>query len=97
MLQHGFVKVSTLNIALLGRQPKFCKNPIFFSFSFFFGFILLILGILVLFDVFVECFRFTQENKVGVYLIETEFFGWAKNMLIFIQRENHRVKLILIN
>ena len=73
-MRHGFVELSTLNIALLGRQPKLCKNPfllfIFFFFSFFvLSFILLNLGILVsfkicfiLFDVFVECFRFTQED-----------------------------------
>ena len=49
------------------------------------SFILKILGILVflyfplrfffLFDVFVECFRFTKEDKVGVYQIEIEFWG----------------------
>ena len=26
-MRHGFVELSTLNITLLGRQPKFCKNP----------------------------------------------------------------------
>ena len=25
-MRHGIVELSTLNIALLGRQPKFCKN-----------------------------------------------------------------------
>ena len=89
-VRHGFVELSTLNIALLGRQPKLCKNPFLpfifsFSFSFFvLSFILLILGILVLFyllycfvlfDVFIKCFRFTQEDRVRVYLFETEFLG----------------------
>ena len=28
-MRHSFVELSTLNIALLGRQPKFSKNPTF--------------------------------------------------------------------
>ena len=54
MVRHGFIKLSTLNIALYGRQPKFYKNPFLaflflFLFHFVFSFILLILEILVLF------------------------------------------------
>ena len=86
MLRYGFVELSTLNIALLRRQPKFVRIPFFHFFFFFifvFSFILLILGILVLFlffffHVFVECFRFTQENKVGVYLMKSSFWGGLK-------------------
>ena len=45
-LRYNFVKLSTLNIALLGRQPKFYENPVFhffvlFLFLFLFGSILL--------------------------------------------------------
>ena len=57
------------------------------------SFIVKILGILVLFyfplcfvlfDVFVECFRFTQDDKVRVCQIETEILGWKlKNYDIF--------------
>ena len=41
----------------------------------------------VLFDLFVECFKFTQEDKVGVYLIETEFLGWT---LIFKKKKKKK-------
>ena len=47
----------------------------------------------VLFDVFVRCFRFTQEDRVEVYLFETEFLGWTKKMTFFQKRESHNFKI----
>ena len=49
-MRYNFVELSTINIALVGRQPKFCKNPAFpfiFLFYFFsFWLIFFILGFL---------------------------------------------------
>ena len=61
------------------------------------SFILKILGILVLFhfplcfvlfDVVVECFRFTQEDKVRIYQIETKFFKWKLKMYDIFKNES---------
>ena len=78
-MRHSFVELSTLNIALLRRQPKFSKNPTFpfvfllYFISFWFNLIFFFFyGFLVCFDLFdlcVKCFRFRQESKVGVDLL----------------------------
>ena len=87
-MRYNFVELSTLNIALLGRQPKFCKNPflpfiflLFFTFflvSFFYFWVFLFCFIFslffFLFDVLVKCFRFTQGDKVGVNLFQNRVF-----------------------
>ena len=53
----------------------------------------------VLFDVFVECFRFTQEDKVEVYQIETKFLGWKfkKKSMTFFEKERKQKSQIDCN
>ena len=75
----------------------------FFFFIFYFIFISLILGILVflyflfcfvLFNVFVECFKFT---KSGCTYLKPSFSRGIKNMTFIKKIDNHGVKLIFID
>ena len=64
-LRYGFVVLSILNLALLGRKPNFCENTFshlfiyLFLFHFLFGskFLLLLFRVLGMFNVFVQVFQ----------------------------------------
>ena len=52
----------------------------------------------VLFDLSVKCFRFRQESKVRVDLLETKFLGgnqkFMKNIIFFTRRGSHGLNLM---
>ena len=83
-IRNSFVELSTLNLAPLERQPKFCKNPtfIFLLYFIFFWLNFANFGILV-FSFFVGCVyyafwvpkRVIQKDKDGVDLFGNEFLG----------------------
>ena len=79
-MRYNFFELSTLNIALLGRQPKFCKNAAFPFILLFclisFWFNSTIFRILGLFDFCVKCFRCIKKDKDNVDLIGSEFLGF---------------------
>ena len=80
-MRYSFVKLLTLNLALLRKQPKFCKDPafpfilLFYFIYLFFWFNFTIFKILGLFDFCVKCFKCIQKDKDNVDLIRTEFLG----------------------
>ena len=46
---------------------------------------------------FVDCFRFTQEDKVGIYQIETKFLGWKLKKYDIFQNERKQKSQIDCN
>ena len=87
-VRHSFVELSIINITRLGRQPKFCKNPvlpfIFLIFiSILFGLILIVLdSCFVLFCLMcvLSALGSFKKTKLGLIYLEPSFWQKVENL-----------------